>query len=238
MQSYKLLKNSTIYLYWWCGLEINILFKYQTSFIPFSSKRLSKLFQRKRYYFSVARDKKLVNLVWHLILLNGNSLQENGIIILDFIFDSAIRQRYSLTGFFFSLVQVSLYENGIFRERSRSLLCWECRWFRNCFACLFHFLCVIRLCLTSLLAEKFIKALFLRIKGSHYAGDTETKLISLSTLARELGFHFVWDPSWEWWREFHFSFSIFVSRVVLVNSITHEGNWTEKKQISWDCTHH
>jgi len=85
MQSYKLLKNSTIYLYWWCGLEINILFKYQTSFIPFSSKRLSKLFQRKRYYFSVARDKKLVNLVWHLILLNGNSLQENGIIFLDFI---------------------------------------------------------------------------------------------------------------------------------------------------------
>jgi len=42
------------------------------------------MFQNKRYYFSVLRDKELVNLVWHLMLLNGNSLQENGIIILLF----------------------------------------------------------------------------------------------------------------------------------------------------------
>lgn len=118
MQSYKLLKNLTIYLYWQCGLEINI---YLNIKLPsFHSRvRLSKMFQRKRYYFSVVRDKELVNLVWHLTLLNGNSLQENGIIILDFILTLPLLEELELSNrlLSFSLVHVSLLkmeslENG------------------------------------------------------------------------------------------------------------------------------
>ena len=160
------------------------------------------------------------------MLLNGNSLQENGT-ILDSILTLPFVRETLIMGFF--LVQIST-ENGFFREHWRSLLYWEIRLFRKCSSCLNS----LSSCHRTVSGFSQLRSSYKKIFENQeftWAGAVKTKLISLSTLARELGFHFVWDPSWVMKK---IPFSIFVSSVDLVNSITHVGNWTEKKQYSWD----
>lgn len=148
-----------------CGLEINILFKYQTSFIPFSSKRLSKKFQRKRYCFPVVRDKvgkfslALDAFEWKFFTRKWNNSR--------FYIDFAICQRNSNNGFLSGnqMIQKLLQ---LFDSLS------------SCHRTVSGF---------SQLRSSY-KKLFENQEFT-WAGAAKTKLISLSTLARELGFHFV-----------------------------------------------
>ena len=156
------------------------------------------------------------------MLLNGNSLHENGIII-NYI-DSAICQASS-----FSWSNLSFW---IFREHSRGLmriqLMPECPQV-NSLPC--HWT------VSASSPEKFIK-LFVE-QGLSLWLEPPVNIRSLGrrdqinitfNFGKRARFSFSLRSIVSDEENSIFSFSIFVSRVVLRNSITHEGNWTESSK--------